>query len=129
MAPADGAFDHLLHLFHHDAVARDGLPVDDDLQVGLPDDPVREDRGRLDGRNLFEEPLHPDAHLFDGLQIGPLDLDPHRRPHAGLEHHDARRDRLKHRGAGHTGDLGRAHDLVPDLARGSNPRPGLTLGI
>ena len=72
------------------------LAVDVDLEVGLADDAVGDDRRRLrrsgppsGGVSISK------ADLLDRLEVGSLDLDAHRRAHAALQHDDARGDRLQ----------------------------------
>jgi hypothetical protein len=47
-------------------------------------------------------------------------LDAHWRPHAGLEHDEARLDGLEPRRGGRAGQFRRLHDLVPDILRRAN---------
>ena len=122
---AHGGLDDLLHRCEHDAVARNGLAVRHDLKVRLAHDAVRHHRGRLDHGHFLEQPFHLHGHGLDGRQVRPLDLDPHGRAHARLQHDDARSDGLQLRGRGHAGHFSGPHDLVPDVVGGFHSAPGL----
>jgi hypothetical protein len=113
----DGDLDDLLHIRNLDAVASDALAVDLDLQVGFADNPIREHGSGLDGWHLLEQPFKLQSEALDRLEVGTVDLDTHRRPESGLEHHDACLDRLELRRARHARHVSRFYDRVPDVLR------------
>ena len=111
-----------------DPIAGDGFAVDMDLQVRLADDAVGEDGTRLDRGHLLEDALELQSDLLDRFEIRALDLDPHRRTHTALQHHDTRGDGLQPRCGSGAWDLCHTHDLVPDVPWVPNLRPPLTIG-
>ena len=127
--PANRHFDHILHLLQADAVAGNRFAIDLDLQVGLADDPVGQHRRRFDGGQLLQQGLDPQSDRLDGLQVRSLDLDPHRSAHAALQHHDPGGDRLQLRRGSGAGNLTVFDDLIPDIIRAADPRPGAAPGI
>ena len=53
-------------------------------------------------------------------RLGPLDLDPHGRPHAALQHDQPRADGLQLGRRGGAGQFGRPDDLAPDVVLGAD---------
>src|SRR5690606_10456577 len=100
--PTDRDFDHLLHIRDLDAVARDAIAIDLNLEIRLADDAVGKDRGRLYGGHILQVAFKLEAEPFDGFERRAEDLNAHRRAESGLEHDDARFDRLEFRRARHT---------------------------
>lgn len=124
----DGDLDHVLHGADVDPVAGDGLAVDFDLEVGFAHDPVRDHRRSLDRGDLLEDLFELHTHSLDRLEVGALDLDPHRRTHATLEHDDPRCDRLKSGRRSRTRDACHPDDLFPDVFRAPDLRAPLPPG-
>src|SRR5690606_18915242 len=117
---ADGDLDDLLHVGNLDAVARDPLAVDLDLQVRFADDAVGKHRRGLYGRDLLQQAFEFEPEPLDRFEVRAVDLDAHRRPESGLEHDDAGLNRLELRRAGDARHVGRFHDGVPDVLRTLN---------
>ena len=92
---ADGAAQEALQIFDRKTVAREGPPVDLQLQVGLAHHPVGEDRGGLYPRHLLEEPFDIVSGFFNGFQIGTVYLDAHGGTHTGLQHDQTGLDGLQ----------------------------------
>ena len=107
--------DDVLHVADVDAVAGDAVAVDLDTR-----DTACRRCGRRRCRSRpgtsLEELLDLQADAFDLPQVGAVDLDAHHRAEAGLEHDDARLDRLEPRRQ-HAGDRG----LLLQLLRGFRP--------
>ena len=66
---AEASLDNLLHLSDRDPVARNGLSIDDQFEVGLADDAVSKHRFGANRRHLLERGLETRARLLDGLEI------------------------------------------------------------
>jgi len=90
---ADGDFDDILHVADADAVAGDSVAVDFKLEIRLADDPVGHDVGRAG--NLLEQLLNLQTDALDFLQVAPVNLHAHHGAKAGLQHDEARLDRLQ----------------------------------
>jgi len=131
---ADCDFDYVLHHCDFDTVAGDRLAVDVDLQVWLADDAVGKNGFRADRGHLFEERLDLEGHIFERFEIGSKHLQPHRRPHATLQHDNAGRDRLEFRGGGRAKNARGGDDFLPDIVGTLNmitplaERPAILVG-
>ena len=100
---ADGDFDDVLHVADAHAVARDAVAIDLELEIRLADDAVGDDVGRAG--HFLEQLLDLQADALDLLQVAAVNLHAHHRAEAGLEHDEARLDRLEE-SRQHAGDRG-----------------------
>jgi len=81
----------ILHVGHHQAVARQSLTVGDDFEIEATNDPLSVSARRA--RNRFENGFDLAGNLFHGRKILTNHLDAHGRANAGRQHVNARLDR------------------------------------
>ncbi len=92
---ADGGLDHHLGLLDGQPVARELVAAQGEVEEEAAGRALGVDAARA--RHVAEHRLDLRADAFDHRQVGPVDLDPDRRPHPGGEHVDARLDRHRPR--------------------------------
>ena len=116
---------HVLHVGNHQAVARQPVPIGNDVEVVASEHPLGIGTRRT--WNRFQNGLDLAGNLLHRREVVADDLDAHRRANAGRQHVDARLDR--HRpGVGDAGELQRLVHFR-DEAVERQSRPPLLLGL
>ena len=122
---ADRGLDHVLHVADGQAVARDRVAVDGEVQIVAAHDALGVDaEGAGD---VAHHRLDLLAELLEDVEVGTAELDADRRLDAGGKHVDAGLDRHGP-GVGHARDLNSRIHLVRQLVH-RHPRPPLALRL
>src|SRR5699024_3714101 len=92
--PTQRYFNKMLDILHGNAIACNFLAVHINFQIRFSHNPIRENRSRLNARNLFELFFQPKTEIFNGLQVRTFNLHTHGRSHTRLQHNLLGLDRL-----------------------------------
>ena len=100
--PSRRRLERVLNLHDRESIARRGIAVDGEIQIGATGRPLGVDAARP--WQVLQGVLDIETDLFDRRIVGAVDLDADFRPHSGRQHVQAVADGLRP-GNGHAGNL------------------------
>ena len=124
---ADCDFDDVLDILDRQPIAGDLGAINQNLQIRLANDAVRDNGCRFDRRHFFQPRFKLLPSGINSFQGRPFHFYSHGRPHAGLQHDDTSGDGLELGRGRDAGDLGDPDNFIPDIIGSTNMIPPLPI--